>query len=345
MRKTLAAMLLAVVMVAAMLPTVFAADAGRPSLEEGIAAISFGGFDSVDVEQDVTVYTIAVFGPGGASEDTISAFNVIKSGTTFTVSHVGDDDQSFIYIGYYSYTLNTETTILSYDEYDDDLGDFVEATMDLTGQYSGYHEWPYYLYNRKGYDSIADGLGHYWDVDGGFDPDEYVNHKDDDEYEDYSSVVMLHSGESVTFALPDDGHSPIYELFLEIYYPQYEYYYTRHFYFRIDNELFNANYKPEGPTEPEPTPTPTPTLTPTPEPSPEPTPAPAPDTSKTPAETEMPTMTEPPVETETPAASQTPTGTATPGESGPPVAAIVAGVAAVAVAGGAGLVLFLKKKK
>lgn len=229
MRKRVLTLLLALTMCLGLTCTAWAGEK-EPDVEglEAIA-INFGDAARVDLEQPVTLYT-ATHGMGSMLDAERSNwrkqydwYRSITPDTQITVSNTGTDPSAYIYITYWRYDYYPESKKVDL-WINEDLG-----KIDVKGCYYGQdipiclsdteRESVPWAYDNKTFftttPNINDQYWYAWDYFGGEEAPEYLK--------------VLHAGESATFTIPQQEleTDAMYMLQVEIYYPDYDWYYSK----------------------------------------------------------------------------------------------------------------------
>ena len=128
-----------------------------------------------------------------------TGYYTIEGGTPFTLTNIRDDE-GYVFVYYEPYTMQTEPLELWVDSDGDGQG----ARTEFQGEYICYNNGysrQYYL-NQDGEWELQDGILNVFEV--ALDTPET--------YAADMSGMLLYSGESVTFTLPDDGTDTLYRL-------------------------------------------------------------------------------------------------------------------------------------
>ena len=128
-----------------------------------------------------------------------TGYYTIEGGTPFTLTNIRDDE-GYVFVYYEPYTMQTEPLELWVDSDGDGQG----ARTEFQGEYICYNNGysrQYYL-NQDGEWELQDGILNVVEV--ALDTPET--------YAADMSGMLLYSGESVTFTLPDDGTDTLYRL-------------------------------------------------------------------------------------------------------------------------------------
>jgi hypothetical protein len=207
MKRMLAA-LLAVTAMMSITTLASAADGDEPDAAKGMSVMDVT-LSGSPVERETEVWNGSPYNDYAGS-GTLSGYLAIKSGTEITVKNIGTDQSQYVYVYLGMYEMLTEP--LERSEYDDETG--IETPFTLNNVYydgGGY----YYLSDLQTDDEALTSSGSdlYWNWTPYYDG-----------YEAAANGLTLSSGESVTFRLPERDGDPIYRLYVEAYYPQYDWY-------------------------------------------------------------------------------------------------------------------------
>ena len=168
-------------------------------------------YDTFNNEQ-YTVYTLNPYNDFG-NEETINGANVIGWDATITVSNHDTDKTSYVTVYCYEY----------YPYYDEERQMLLDPMEDYVDVY-GKRCCPLPVYLSDSPDSDWDGFaritssGKYWS-----------NTMFADE-----TTTRLYSGESVSFDLPSRNPGSVFKLYVEIYYPEYDYSFWKWYAFVVD---------------------------------------------------------------------------------------------------------------
>ena len=151
-----------------------------------------------------------------ANVETITSAHVIGSNTTITVSNNDTNKTSYAYVYLYEYSPNI---------YNENIEVLLNPTEDYINVYGELiSSLPMYLSDDPSSDWFASAVttnsGKYW-CSTAFSDD---------------NTTRLYSGESVTFDLPHNNPDSIYKLYVEIYYPEYDYSFWKWDAFVVDDD-------------------------------------------------------------------------------------------------------------
>ncbi|MBD5162718.1 MAG: S-layer homology domain-containing protein [Oscillibacter sp.] len=199
MQKRLLSLMLALVMCLGL-----AAPAAAMSAEEGVSVIQVD-VEITEVEQKYSIYTESCTA-GYTSGIDQTVYNSMKPGTPITVSNVGADPDIIVYVYYYRYDFITTPT----EVYDPETSYVIQNVYygnDYSYALTDRNNHPYYMSFPDQYTESINGL--YW-----------MGTDIVDAYTAKTDFKILHSGESVTFTLPDTGGKNVmYQLYANAYYP------------------------------------------------------------------------------------------------------------------------------
>ena len=255
LKKALSLSLAFVLSLSLVLPAL--ADEPPMPTEEGTAPIllELDDADAAYIEREETLYTYHAL-PDLLSREQITSLNAIRNGAKITVTHGGNDPDSFIYIYFEGFEKSTESLTVDYWADEDEGAEHID---DFKDKYLFVNYWNTYflsnsarpLYeNSSEYKYLADSTGHYWNTG---DFSFWLNESNEVEFnQDGINAVLLYSGDSVTFTLPNTGSDTIYKIYASIYYPQYDWTYWCWYAFKVDDALVAsaAPAEPEQPSAP-----------------------------------------------------------------------------------------------
>lgn len=227
LKKALSLSLALALLLALAVPALAEENEAPMSTAEGLAPVSVVLGEHTRIEQEETLYDYTHF-MGFVTEEQISSYLAFKSDTKVTVSHIGSDPATVIYVYFHNYTKSTESKTLEWVE-----GDFKGKYLDDAAFYRSY------LSNHKSTEdyikSTVDGTGKYWNQEDGSGID-YDEETGEIIVDPAVNPILLHPGDSVTFTLPDDGSDTIYQLYTEIYYAQYQWRCWQRYNIKIDDK-------------------------------------------------------------------------------------------------------------